>query len=81
MARVQKKRYSEELEGRGDAVQKMVQLASHGGVTLLYSSKEEHLNNAVALKEYIEKKLNSEGAVAGRSKKRRKIEWMKEEIF
>jgi uncharacterized protein YeaO (DUF488 family) len=27
-----------------------------GDVTLLYSSKEEKLNNAVALREYIEKR-------------------------
>jgi uncharacterized protein YeaO (DUF488 family) len=51
-----KKRYFEELEGKGDAVQKMVELASRGKVTFLYSSKEEEFNNAVALKEYIEKK-------------------------
>jgi uncharacterized protein YeaO (DUF488 family) len=51
-----KKRYFEELEGKGDALQKMVELASRGKVTLLYSSKEEKFNNAVALKEYIEEK-------------------------
>ena len=53
-----KKRYFEELQGKGEVVQKMVQLASHGRVTLLYSSKAEELNNAVALKEYIERKLS-----------------------
>lgn len=51
-----RKRYFGELGGKGEAVQKLVELASRGKVTLLYGSKEEKLNNAVALKEYIEEK-------------------------
>jgi uncharacterized protein YeaO (DUF488 family) len=51
-----RKRYFGELGGKGEAVQKLVELASRGKVTLLYGSKEEKINNAVALKEYIEEK-------------------------
>jgi uncharacterized protein YeaO (DUF488 family) len=49
-----KTRYVAELETSPDQVEEIVHEVRAGVVTFLYSSKEEHLNNAVALKEYIE---------------------------
>lgn len=49
-----RKRYAAELKDRSDAVETLRKLASHGTVTLVFSSREEKLNNAVALKELIE---------------------------
>ena len=49
-----KGRYAAELEANPDQVDKILQEVQTGSVTFLYSSKEERLNNAVALKEYIE---------------------------
>jgi len=51
-----RKRYFNDLDTKGELVNQIVQETKEGDVTLLYSSKEEKLNNAVALKEYIEKK-------------------------
>ena len=49
-----KSRYAAELEAKPDQVDKILREVQTGSVTFLYSSKEERLNNAVALKEYIE---------------------------
>lgn len=49
-----KSRYAAELEANPDVVAEIVEEVRSGVVTFLYSSKEEQLNNAVALKEYIE---------------------------
>ncbi len=49
-----KRRYFKELEEKKELVDLIVEKA-HGGVTLLYGTKEEKYNNAHALKEYIEK--------------------------
>lgn len=49
-----KQRYTAELKANPDAVEALLQEVQAGLVTLLYSSKEEQLNNAFALKEYIE---------------------------
>lgn len=51
-----KRRYFEELDGRTDLVGKLMREAKGGKVTLLFSTKAEK-NNAVALKEYIERRL------------------------
>jgi uncharacterized protein YeaO (DUF488 family) len=48
-----KKRFFTELQGRQEIVEEIVNLARKGTVTLLFGSKEERFNNAVALKEYI----------------------------
>jgi uncharacterized protein YeaO (DUF488 family) len=50
-----RKRYFKDLDIKRELVNQIVQEMKGGNVTLLYSSKEEKLNNAVALKEYIEK--------------------------
>jgi len=49
-----KRRYAAELEANTGIVEEIVREVRKGIVTFLYSSKEQQLNNAVALKEYIE---------------------------
>jgi uncharacterized protein YeaO (DUF488 family) len=49
-----KSRYAAELDANFDQVEEIVKEVQAGVVTFLYSSKEEQLNNAVALKQYIE---------------------------
>ena len=50
------RRYRKELKGEKDAVQELKNLLKqHRTVTFLFSSKEETLNNAVALKAYLRK--------------------------
>jgi len=49
-----KSRYVAELEANPGKVEEILREVQAGIVTFLYSSKEERLNNAVALKEYIE---------------------------
>ena len=48
-----RKRYFNDLDTKRELVNQIVQKMKEGDVTLLYSSKEEKINNAVALKEYI----------------------------
>ena len=55
-----KKRYADELDAKPDIVKEFIAALGSGVVTLLYSSKEEQLNNATALKEYIETLLAAE---------------------
>ncbi|OGP93853.1 MAG: hypothetical protein A2157_15805 [Deltaproteobacteria bacterium RBG_16_47_11] len=50
-----RKTYFSDLNMKRELVNQIVQKMKEGEVTLLYSSKEEKINNAVALKEYIEK--------------------------
>ncbi|HEY3645652.1 MAG TPA: DUF488 family protein [Gammaproteobacteria bacterium] len=51
-----KRRYRAELKGEKDAVRDLkALLKEHKTVTLLFSSKEEQRNNAVALKTYLRK--------------------------
>jgi uncharacterized protein YeaO (DUF488 family) len=47
------KRYYAELNAQPDVVNDLVERIKGQHVTFLYSSKEEELNNAVALREYI----------------------------
>ncbi|MEJ2324107.1 MAG: DUF488 family protein [Nitrospirota bacterium] len=49
-----KRRYFGELKKKEELLEQIT--SRKGGVTLLFGSKEEKLNNAAALKEYIEKK-------------------------
>ena len=49
-----RKRFAAELNEKPDAVQRLRKMAGEGTVTLVYSSREEKLNNAVALKELVE---------------------------
>lgn len=49
-----KKRYWKELDKNPNLVSKLAEECRRRTVTFVFSSKEEKLNNAVALKEYIE---------------------------
>jgi len=51
-----KKKYSKELDQKTDLIDQIVKKTKEGDLTFLFSSKEEKLNNAVALREYIETK-------------------------
>jgi len=49
-----KKRYFKELSNNSEGVKDLLQYVRKGNVTFVYSSKDQHINNAVALKEYVE---------------------------
>ncbi len=49
-----KRQYFAELDFLPDAVQSLLDNVQRGRVTFLFSSKEKELNNAVALREYLE---------------------------
>ncbi len=53
------KRFFLELEGKRDVIDGLVSTARKGTVTLLFGSKEERFNNAVALRLYIESRMNA----------------------
>ncbi len=49
-----KSRYFAELDGNRELLNELLEYVHKGAVTFVYSSKEQRLNNAVALKEYVE---------------------------
>ena len=49
-----KSRYFAELDGNPELVNELLEYVRKGTVTFIYSSKEQRLNNAVALREYVE---------------------------
>jgi len=51
-----KKKYLEEIEKKEEEFDLLRKKAREGTVTFLFSSKEEKLNNAAALKEFVESK-------------------------
>jgi uncharacterized protein YeaO (DUF488 family) len=53
-----KRRYFKELDKKRDSVNTVIEKAKElHSVTLLYATKEEKFNNAVALKEFLEEKI------------------------
>lgn len=50
-----KKRYARELDDHPEQVEALKEELENGKVTFLYSAKDQEHNNAVALKEYLEK--------------------------
>lgn len=52
-----KERYWKELETKQAALSKLANESKRSTLTFVFGSKEEKLNNAAALKEYIETKL------------------------
>ena len=52
-----RRRYFAEIDEHPDAVKYLVARARRGQVTLVFSSREERLNNAVALREYLKRRL------------------------
>lgn len=53
-----KQRYIQELNTKKDTVSELLKHLDKQDVTLLYSAKDEEHNNAVALQEYLNKKLH-----------------------
>lgn len=53
------KRFFTELHEQEDMVEGIISAARKGTVTLLFGSKEERFNNAAALKEYIEARMQT----------------------
>ncbi|MDD5434976.1 MAG: DUF488 domain-containing protein [Nitrospira sp.] len=51
-----RRRYFDELNRIPDAIQPIFEALSNGDITLLYSAKDTIHNNAIALKEYLNKK-------------------------
>jgi uncharacterized protein YeaO (DUF488 family) len=54
-----KKRYARELEQRAGALEELVAQARAGHVTLVFGAKDTEHNNAVALKEHLERRLRA----------------------
>jgi uncharacterized protein YeaO (DUF488 family) len=50
-----KTRYFAELDGRSELFEPLLALTRAGTVTFVFASREERLNNAVALREYVER--------------------------
>jgi uncharacterized protein YeaO (DUF488 family) len=48
-----KERYHQELADKDDLIDQISEKVSSGDVTLVFGAKDEKLNNAVALKEYL----------------------------
>lgn len=51
------RRYFAELKKKPDAWQPLLQAARGGNITLVYGAKDTEHNNAVALKEFLEKQI------------------------
>jgi uncharacterized protein YeaO (DUF488 family) len=51
-----KKRYFAELDAKPEPVAQLRKAADGGPLTLVYAARDEEHNNAVALREYLEKK-------------------------
>lgn len=56
------RRYHTELDAKPDAWQPILQAAQAGDVTLVFGARDRDLNNAVALKAYLEERLSAEGS-------------------
>jgi uncharacterized protein YeaO (DUF488 family) len=54
-----KKRYYAELDENPDGVDELISHVEREKTTLLFASREERLNNAFALKEYLESRARS----------------------
>jgi uncharacterized protein YeaO (DUF488 family) len=52
-----RRRYNAELDNEPEAWEPILKAAKKGNVTLLYSAHDREHNNAVALKEYLERRL------------------------
>jgi uncharacterized protein YeaO (DUF488 family) len=56
-----RRRYFAELDGQLGEIGEIVKMGRKGTVTLLFGSKEERYNNAAALREYIEARMQASG--------------------
>ncbi len=50
-------RYFAELDGQGPAIEELARRAGAGRVTLVFAARDSERNNAVALKDYLERRL------------------------
>jgi len=50
--------YFKELDNCPDLIEQLIQKSRVGNLTLLYAAKDEEHNNAIALKNYLERKLH-----------------------
>ncbi len=55
-----KRKYAAELNREPEAWQPILQAARQGNVTLLYSARDTEHNNAITLKEYLDRRLAKE---------------------
>jgi uncharacterized protein YeaO (DUF488 family) len=49
-----KNKYFQELEGKSEALEELLEMVHGGRITLVYGAKDQQHNNAIALKEYLE---------------------------
>ncbi len=56
-----RRRYFADLDSKPETWRPILEAARTADVTLVYSAKEREHNNAVALKEYLEKRLSDRG--------------------
>ena len=54
-----RQRYFTELDAKPDVTQRLMEMANDGPVSLLYSARDRDHNQAVALKDYLEKSLRN----------------------
>ncbi len=62
-----RRRYEAELDASPEAWAPILEASRRGTVTLIYSSHDTEHNNAVALREYLNRKAGRRTGVAGRS--------------
>jgi len=61
-------RYETELDARPEAVRPLLDKAREGDITLVYGARDREHNNAVVIKEYLDRKLGvSESRLQGQS--------------
>jgi uncharacterized protein YeaO (DUF488 family) len=53
-----RRRYFQELDDQQAVVEELLELCAAGSVTLLFSSRERELNNAVALRDYLQMRMD-----------------------
>lgn len=53
-------RYRAELDGHGEAVERLLELARQGPVTLLFAGAETERNNATVLRDFLLERLRAE---------------------
>jgi uncharacterized protein YeaO (DUF488 family) len=56
-----RRRYTAELRARSEALQSLLEAARRGPITLLYAARDRQHNSAVALRDYLKRKLRSRG--------------------
>lgn len=55
-----RRRYFAELDAKPELIEQILEQVRWEPITLVFSSQEEHYNNASALKEYLERRISGE---------------------